>query len=402
MPYHYVASTIDNRVVKGTISVSSESVAEETLERAGYRVLSLKPLRPKPNLEQLFPTFFGIKPDAVMGFSRHLATVLEAGIPLTTGLQLLQEQTPSAPMRRVIAGLIRELEGGSSFAQALAKYPHVFPDIYRHIVGAGERAGNLESALKQAVSYMGRGMAASQKAKMAMMYPAFLLIMAAGVVALLVVVALPPMLSLYAGLGAELPWTTRLLIAMGSFAVSYKIYLLGAGLALAVFIAWYLSRPAGRLMLDKGLLKLPVIGPLIIQSRMALFSRTVSVLLKSGLSLSQAMDIVYQTTGNRLLSQVLRDVQGSLAQGQRLSQAMAAHKLFPPILVQLVLVGEKTGTLDANLATLADFYDEEVNQKVNALISMVEPAMTAVIGLVVAFIALSFIMPIYSVMGSMK
>ena len=147
---------------------------------------------------------------------------------------------------------------------------------------------------------------------------------------------------------------------------------------------------------------MPAIGPLIIQSRMALFSRTVSVLLKSGLSLSQTIDIVCQTTGTRRMSEALRDIQSSLTQGQRLSQAMAAHKLFPPILVQLVLVGEKTGTLDANLATLAGFYEEDVNRKVTALISMVEPAMTVVIGLVVAFIALAFIMPIYSVMGSMK
>ncbi len=401
MSYKYVAYTADKRIVKGTIGVTSESMAEEALERAGYSIVSLREVRLGLSLEQSIPSLFGVKAHAVIVFSRQLATFIESGTSILTALQLLQEQTGNAAFRKVIAGLSEALQGGSSFSGALAKYPQAFSDTYCRLVEAGERSGNLEVVLRQATSYMEKGTAAMKKAKHAMVYPALVLIIAIAVVVLLITVALPPLTALFTSLGAELPWTTRALIAVSGFVTSYKFYLLGAVFALTVLIVWYVRRPAGRLMLDNLLLKVPLIGPINIQSNMSHLSRTMSMLLKAGLPLPQIMDIASQTTGNRIIRQALIDVRKELVQGHGLSRPMAAIKLFPRVLVQMVMVGEQTGTLDSNLATLADFYEEEVDQRVDTLISIIEPSLIVLVGLMVGFIALSLIMPMYSIMGSM-
>lgn len=402
MPYAYVAYSADKKIVKGTLNAIGENSAAEALERAGYRVLSLKQVRPSPSLEQLLPTLFGIKSRDMIAMSRQLATLIGSGIPLTTALQLLQEQVTSGPLRRVIAELLQDLQGGSSFSAALAKHPQVFPDIYRHIVGWGQEAGNLDVALRQAVNYMARGTAAMQKVQRAMVYPAMVLLLSVGVVSLLMIVALPPLVGMFTGLGVELPWTTRLLIASTHFTGRYKFYLLGTGLALAILIPLYLWRPAGRLMLDKLRLKAPVIRAIVIQSNMSLISRTMSVLLKSGLPLTGIMDILCQTTGNRVIRQALVEVREGLPQGRGLAHCMAAHPVFPRLMVQTVMVGEQTDSLDSSLTTLADFYEDELEQKLNGLVSLIEPAMTLFIGLVVAFIALSLVMPMYSILGAVK
>ncbi|MBI2852604.1 MAG: type II secretion system F family protein [Chloroflexi bacterium] len=402
MPYDYVAYTADKRFVRGTIDVVAEGLAEEALQRAGYRILSLKEAKPKRNAEELFPTFFGVKLAEVIAFSRQLATLIEFGISLTQALHLLEKQVAGSAVRRLVAGLAAELEGGSSFSQALYKYPHVFPNIYLQIASAGERGGNLESALRQAVDYLERGLAAKQKIKRAMVYPALVLTMAVGVVALLLTVALPPLLGLFQGLGAELPLATKLLIAITNFFTSYKFHLLGTLLALGILAIWYIRTQSGRMVFDRFILRIPAIGAITSQSNIALFSRTMSALLKSGVPLHQTMEIACQTTGNMVIGQALKDVQAGIVQGHSLSQLMGANKLFPSLLVEMTAVGEQTGTLDSIFGSIADFYDQEVSTKINVLISLLEPALTVFIGVVVGFIALSLIMPIYSIMGSIK
>jgi len=402
MSYEYVAYSRDKRVVRGTLSVTSENVAEEALEEQGYRVLSLKQVRPRLGLEERLPTFFGVKTRDVIAMSRQLATLVGAGIPLTMALRLLQEQVTSAALGRVIAELLRDLQGGSSFSEALAKHPRVFPPVYRQIVGWGQKAGDLDMALTRAVNYMARGRAAMEKAQQAMVYPVMVLCLAIAIVGLLLTVALPPLVGMFTGLGVNLPLPTRLLIALTGFVGHYKFYLLGTALALATLITIYLGRPAGRLMFDKLRLKVPIIRGITIQSNMALMSRTMSVLLKSGLSMPSIMDILCQSVPNRVISQALMQVREGLLQGRGLSQLMAANPVFPRLVVQMVVVAEQTSSLESSLTALADFYENEVEQKLNGLISLIEPAMTLFIGLVVAFIALSLIMPMYSILGAVK
>jgi type IV pilus assembly protein PilC len=403
MAYQFTAYTLDKRIVQGRIDATSENMAEETLYRAGYqRILSLREVRLGLSLEKLMPTLFGVKPQDVIDFSHQLATLIESGISIFTALELLKEQAPRAAFREIIAGLVEELQGGSSFSQALSKYPQVFSYTYCQVVKASEQAGNLEVGLRQVAGYMEKRATTTNRVKRALAYPAMVLLMAIGVFALLITVALPPLIGLFNSLGAELPVTTKLLIATADFIINYKLYLLGGVFTLIILTLGYLQLPAGKLTMDRLKLKIPLICSINIEHNMCHFCQTTSMLLKAGLPLPQIMDIAIQTVGNRIIRQALRDVREKLIQGQGLSQPMAAIELFPRLLVEMVAVGEKTGTIDSTLATLADYYEERVDQRINTLISMIEPFLTVVIGLVVAFIALSLITPLYSILRSIK
>ena len=403
MAYQFTAYTLDKRIVQGRIDATSENMAEETLYRAGYqRILSLREVRLGLSLETLMPTLFGAKPQDVIDFSHQLATLIESGISIFTALELLKEQAPRAAFRKIIAGLVEELQGGNSFSQALSKYPQVFPSMYCQVVKASEQAGNLEVGLRQVAGYMEKRATTTNRVKRALAYPAMVLLMAIGVFVLLITVALPPLVGLFNSLGAELPLTTKLLIATADFIINYKLYLLGGVFTLIILTLGYLQLPAGKLTMDRLKLKMPVIGSINIEHNMCHFCQTTSMLLKAGLPLPRIMDIAIQTVGNRIIRQALRDVREKLIQGQGLSQPMAAIELFPRLLVEMVAVGEKTGTIDSTLATLSNYYEERVDQRINTLIAMIEPFLTVVIGLVVAFIALSLITPLYSILRSIK
>lgn len=403
MTYLYRTYTLDKRIVQGTIDAASESMAEEALYRAGHqRVLSLEEVRPGLSLERLIPTLFGVKTQDVIDFSRQLATLIESGVTILTALQLLEGQTSRAALRKVIAGLIEELRGGSSFSQALSKYPQAFSYSYCQVMKASEQAGNLEVGLRQVAGYMEKQAATKKKVVRALTYPAMVLLMAIGVCVLLITVVLPPLIGLFTSFDAELPWMTRLLIAVAGFLIDYQLYLLWGLFALVILVVVYMRQPAGKLTMDRLMLKIPVISSITIQRNMRHFCQTTSMLLKAGLLLPQIMHIVTQTVGNRIIRQALGEVREKLVQGQGLSQPMATIELFPRLLVEMVVVGEKTGNLESTLASLADFYGERVSQKIDTLTSMIEPVLTVVIGLVVVFIALSMITPLYSLMGSIE
>jgi len=399
--YQFTAYTIDKKIVQGSIDATSENMAEEALYQAGYqRVLSLKEVRPRLSLESIFPTFFGVKTQDVIDFSQQLATLTESGVTILTALELLREQAPREALRKVIAGLVEELQGGSSFSQALGKYPEVFSPTYCQVVKASEQAGNLEEGLRQVARYMGKRATTTSRVRRALAYPAMVLLMAIGVFVLLITVALPPLIGLFESLGAELPLATTMLIAVADFFISYKFHLLWGALILVILTVVYIRLPAGKLTMDRLKLKIPLIGSIAVEHNMCHFCQITSMLLKAGLPLPQVMDIAIQTSGNRIIRQALSDVRDKLLQGQGWSQPMAENELFPQLMVEMVAVGEKTGTMDSTLATLADYYEERVDQRINTLVSMIEPILTVVIGLVVAFIALSLITPLYSILRS--
>ncbi|NQT72766.1 MAG: type II secretion system F family protein [Chloroflexi bacterium] len=401
MSYSYVVYTTDKEVLRGTIDVHSESLAEETLEMAGYQVLSLQETRKRNILEEQFPRIFGIKNEDVIAFCEELAIMLGAGIPLHSALRLIEEQTESGSFRDVIAGLSRELQSGAAFSDACTRYPKIFPDAFCRIVRAGEQSGNLDEALTQAVIYMQKGTAIIKEVRSVMMYPCFIVVLAIFVVILMITVAMPPLMGLFSDLGAELPLPTKILMSVTSFVSDFKFHLLGLLITLVGLGFWYFRGPAGHLFIDKFVLKIPIIRTIIIQTNMALFSRTMSVLLTSGVPLPQIMDVVQRTTGNSVIRQALMDVQEGIYEGQGIGACMTRNKIFPPLLVRMVNAGEQTGTLESNLHKMANYYENEAQKKVKAFVAMLEPGMTVILGLGVGFIAISLIMPMYSMMRSM-
>jgi len=256
--------------------------------------------------------------------------------------------------------------------------------------------------LRQVALHIEKEQAILKRVRGAMAYPAFIVLLAIVVVSILLTAALPPLISLFDEFNTGLPLPTKILLAVSSFATTYKMHMLvGAAIVVAV-IVWYIRQPTGRRQLDFLLAKSPLIGPINVQANVSRFSRTMAMLLRAGVPLSNIMELVLQTTENQIVREELVGVRDELLRGEGLSGPMAKSRLFPPMLSQIVAVGEETGALDTNLETLAEFYANEVDEKVGALTSMIQPAMTLLIGLGVAFIALSIIMPMYSIMGSIK
>lgn len=399
MIYKYKAYSTEKKLVEGRIEVASESLAETALYQAGFEnIIALKEVT--PGLGRLLPTSSGIKPKDIIDTSNQLATLVQSGITLASSLKLLEGQITKPALKKIFRGLIREIEAGNSLSQALSLYPQVFSNTYCQIIRASEQAGTLEAGFKQASKYMEKQNFAHQKIMRAMYYPVFVLLLAIGIAILLVMVALPPLISLFDSLHASLPWTTTLLLNISNFLMAHGIAVL-IGLAVVVILIIVLLRnPSVKLARDKYILKMPIFGNIIIERSMGMFCQTASMLLQAGLRLPQVIEIVIQTNRNQVIRQALSDVRERLVQGEGLSQPMSENKLFPPLLVEMTMVGEKTGAMDTTLGTLAEFYEKEVDRKIDSLISMIEPALTIIIGVVVIFIALSMITPLYSILKS--
>jgi type IV pilus assembly protein PilC len=403
MPYIYKAYTIDKKVVQGKIEVTSESLAEDALYNAGYqRIISLKEVPAGTSIKGSIPTLFGVKTQDVIDFSNQLATLLESGIAILVALQLLKGQASKASLKDVIAGLIEEIQAGASFSQALSHHPNVFPNTYVQVIRASEQAGSLELGLRQASSYLEKQAATAQKMRRAMFYPTFVLLMAVGVIIMLITVALPPLVDLFASFDVALPWTTQTLLSLSSFVLDNAKFIIGGIVVLIILMIGLLRLPPVKLFKDRMMLRIPLIGGIIIERGVQHFCQTASMLLKAGLPLTQVMDIAIETNKNPVMRQSLRDVRDKLVQGEGLSQPLSEVPLFPPLLGEMVLVGEKTGTMETTLSTLSDYYEQRVDRRIDVLTSMIEPLLTFSVGLVIIFVALSIITPLYSILKQMS
>jgi len=402
MTYKYRAYSVDKKIIEGKIEVASESLAEVALYRAGYQnIISLEEVAPRLNIEKLIPTVFGVKTRDVIDISNQLATLIQAGITLLSALKLLEGRVTKKTLKHIFRGLIEEIQAGNSLSQAMSQYPQAFSNTYCQIIKSSEQAGTMEAGLKQAAKYLEKQAYANQKIKRAMMYPIFVLLLAIGVAFLLITVALPPLISLFTSLDAELPWMTKTLVNTADFFTANSLLLLGVLVGIIIIIIGLLRLQSVKLARDSLLLQIPIIGKIIIERSMGLFCQTASMLLRAGLRLPQIIDIVIQTNRNQIIRSAFSSVRERLVQGEGLSRPMSENKLFPSLLIEMTVVGEKTGAMDTTLGTLADFYEQEVDRKIDSLISMIEPVLTLFIGGVVIFIALSMITPLYSILKSM-
>jgi type IV pilus assembly protein PilC len=402
MSYRYVAYKATGEEVTGLLEVATEGAAERILWDSDLTIVSLQEVRRRTSLAELMPTYFGPKPKDVILFSRQLATLVESGIALLPALQLLTEQVTNKPFKRVIEQIVEDIQKGVSLAEALEQHKYVFSPLYCRMMEVGERTGNIALILRRLATYMEKEQEVASRMRGAMAYPAFVLLLAIGVVGIITTFTLPPMMGLFSEFGAQLPWTTRSLIAVTEFVTTYRFHLLAGGVVVALTSTWYVSLPLGRRHRDLLLLRLPLIGKINIQGNVSRLSRTMSTLLRAGLPLPEIMELTLQTIGNVVIRDVVEAIRTESLQGRGLSEPLAANALFPKMFSQMVRVGEETGTLDSHLETLADFYELEVERAVHTLTSMMEPALTLFVGLIVGFVAVSVIMPMYSLLGSIN
>jgi type IV pilus assembly protein PilC len=402
MAFKYVAISPGGEEVQGQIDVASEAQAERALWDANYKVISIRKERELPGLEKIFPSLYGVKKRALITFSRQLGTLLRSGVPVLRSLELLEEQSTSKPLTAAIRGISREVRGGSTLADAILAYPAVFPAVYPRMVELGERTGQLEDMLTQLAEYMEREEAVAGRVRSAFAYPAFICLLAVGVAILLMTTALPALTGLFDEFGGELPLPTRMLMGLSSFMAEYRIQIFGVILLGILFVTLAVGQPWGKRTIDRAQVRLPVLKDITLNANAARFSRTLSLMLRAGLPLTEVMEMLVKTTDNSILRGKVDQVRQQLIDGDGLSGPMGRAGCFPPMLVQMVAVGEETGTLDANLDITAEFYSREVDRTVDAMAGMLSPALTIIVGVIVGFIALALIMPMYQLIGDIN
>ena len=401
MDYAYVAYTEDRRLVKGKLSATNEEAATNLLSYGGYQVVNLKKIVPFFNTEKLVAAFTRIKPREIIMFSRQLALLLESGTDIVTSLDLLQSQVTNRTLRGMLGEVASNIRGGSSLSAALSKHPRAFSSVYHRAIAAGEQGGNLEVVLRQMADYIERGVNTEKKIKGALTYPIIVALVAIVVILLLVTFVLPTFISLFTAFGADLPLATRILIGLTAWLGSYGLYLfIVIGAAVAVTFI-YIKTPAGKYQLDKLSLRLPVLGRIFLLNELSRCCRTISLLFKVGIPLPEILVMVTHGTSNKAMAEALAGVQQELVRGEGISRPMAKRSLFLPLMVQMVSVGEETGNLDNTLATVAQSYETDADDRTSAAVGLIQPAMIIVIGLVVGFIAIALFSAMYGIYGQM-
>jgi len=399
--YRYEAATSQGRVVKGTIKATGEIEAERLLIGQGYTPINVEVVPSMFSLEEAFPTLFKVKPRDVIVFSRQLATLLRSGISLLPALEVLSGQvTTSRAFKKILESTVNDLRSGGSFSQSISKHPMAFSELYCRTITVGEQTGNMETVLNQLADYLERQGVIAQKVGKALTYPLMILGVGVVVVIILMVVVMPQLMGMFTAMNVELPLPTRILIGISNFLTTYPLYLLVAATVLGALVIWLVKQPTGRRLLDRIRLTAPLIGTPTLLAELARFSRTMSVLIGAGLSLQEIMELAPQSSSNRVIRTALSEVGERLLLGEGLSEPMSRIDLFPPLLVQMVAVGEESNTLDFTMGVVADFYETTADEKMSAMVGMIGPLSTIGIALVVGFIAISVLMPMYTLTGA--
>jgi len=399
MEFNYIAYTEDKRLVKGRLSATNEEAAVNLLSYGGYQVVSLKSFTPFFNMEKLLARFSQVKPKEVIMFSRQLALLLESGTDIVASLELLQSQVTNRTLKKMIGEVASDIRGGTALSGALSKHPRAFSEMYYRTIAAGEQGGNLEIVLRQMADYMEKGVTTEKKIKNALTYPFIVAIVAIVVIAVMVTFVLPAFTTLYSSLNVELPLPTRMLIGLSDWFVGYGLYLVLAIVAVAGVGFAYVKTPAGKYQWDRLSLRLPIVGRILLLSHLSRCCRTISLLFRVGLPLPEIMVLAAHGSNNKVVVEALTGVQQELIRGEGLSRPMARRGLFLPMMVQMVGVGEETGNLDNTLATVADSFEMEADDKTSSAVGLIQPAMTIIIALIVGFIAIALVSAMYSIYG---
>lgn len=357
-------------------------------------------------LARLFPTFFGgtgsISRSELAMLSRQLATFLGAGIPITQALTVIATETRSATVRNVMRQVLEDLSEGLSVSESFAKYPKVFGVLYVNLVRAAELTGTLDRVLRQLDVYLTKQDALKKKISGALVYPILVLFMAFGSVGVLVTFVLPRYRVLFDELKADLPGTTKLLLAIANFTTTYRDAIVNVIVLTIAFLVLSQRFAAGRYVKDWLLLRIPIIKTVTRYAVISRFMRTLASMLAAGVPIARSFDVVADSVGNRVYRRRLRPVRDRLMAGEGFARPLAESRLFPPTVIQMVAVGEETGSLDKFLAETADFYDSELEYRLASALALLEPALMVVVGGIVGFVAVSLVSAIYSITGSFR
>jgi type IV pilus assembly protein PilC len=399
MIYQYIACSETGEIVKGRITADDEEAINQMLSFAGYRLINLRPYVPFFSMGKLMSQLFPIKPNDIILFFRQLALLLESGISIVTSLELLQEQITKHALKKVINEIIADIRGGNQLSVAMSRHPDIFSPMNCRTLSIGEQSGNLETMLRQVSDYMEKEVATRKGIKGALLYPAIAGVVAIGVVTILVFFVLPAFADLYGSLGARLPALTQFLMDFSGMIRKYALHIfLGIAIVILALIA-YIRTADGKYKLDVLMLKLPQLGKVNLLNELSRCCRSIALLFSAGLPLTDIMPLVIQGSNNRVVSQGLYTVQTEMLKGEGLAKPMSKNPVFLPMMVQMVKVGEETGSLDATLLAVAQNFETEAAEKTKTLIGMIPPLMTIIIAGFVGLIAVSMVSAMYSIYG---
>ncbi len=345
----------------------------------------------------------GVKPKVLTTFTRQLATLVDAGLPLLRGLRVLEKQERNANLKKILGELGLSIEGGSTFSEALAQHPKVFNKLFVNMVKAGELGGVLEVVLKRLAEFSEKAQKIKGKVKAALFYPVAVLIVAVGIMILLMCFVVPKFKDVFAGMNMKLPGFTLLVLGISEIIKNHILETLGAVIVFVIIFLLIINKTKiGRLLWDKFQLKMPALGPVISKVAISRFTRTLGTLVSSGVPILQALTIVKETAGNVVISNAIVKVHESVKEGETITAPLEASGVFPPMVVSMVDVGEQTGAMPEMLLKIADNYDEEVDNAVSAMTSLLEPIMIVFLAVIVGSIVIAMFLPLISMISNMS
>ncbi len=401
--FEYRAKDSDGKVKKGTIEASTQTAAATALRGKGLSPLSLSETAAANSglkKEIKIPGFTDrVKSKDVAIFSRQFATMINAGLSLLRSLSILSDQTENKALSDIIDLVKADVERGTSLSAAMEQHPKAFNQLYTAMVKAGEVGGVLDDTLLRLADTLEAQVALRSKIKSAMMYPIAVFGLVIFIVAAMIIFVVPMFEALYADLGGELPGATKFLLLLSKLVTTYwwAVIIVSVG-SLVSFKKW-IATTGGRSTFDAIKLKLPIFGNLIHKTAIARFSHTLAALTKTGVPILQAMDIVSDTAGNAVVARAVQDVKASVAEGESIAAPLKDHPVFPPMVVQMIAVGEETGALDTMLEKVGDFYDSEVESMVEGLTSLIEPLLIVVLGATVGGMLIALYMPMFNIVN---
>ncbi len=394
--YTYKARDGAGKVISGELVADNEALVIQRLRE--MRLAPVEVSKKSAGMRREFSFRPGrVKMKELAVFSRQFATMVNSGLPILRALAILAEQTESTELAKALTQIRVDVEGGSALSAAMTKWPKVFNNLYVSMVRAGETGGVLDSVLLRLADQIEKDVTLRGRIKSAMTYPVVVLVMVSFIMAAMLLFIVPQFKNIYASLGGQLPLPTRILLAISNAVRSFW-YIVAGGIVLFVFLfRRYKATESGREVIDRIKLRAPVFGPLFRKTALSRFSSTLGTLLRSGVPILQALDITAETVNNKVISKAVMDVQGSVREGESIARPLAQHAVFPPMVVQMLAVGEETGAVDTMLDKVASFYDEEVTAAVDSLTSLIEPLMIGIIGGLVGTAVIALYMPMFNI-----
>lgn len=397
--FNWEARTKTGAVQKGVMEAANASLVEAQLKRFGFSGISIKEEAKSVSIN--IPGFGGkVDTKDLVVFTRQFATMIDSGLPLVQCLEILAGQQQNKTFKDILFKVKEDVESGSTFADALGKHPKAFDQLYVNLVAAGEVGGILDTILNRLAAYIEKAQKLKKQVKGALVYPTTIIAIAVIVVGVILVFVIPTFAKMFADFGGDLPAPTKFVIALSNFFKKYIILMVIGFFMLSAAFKKYYSTPKGQKLIDRLALKAPVFGPLIRKVAVAKFTRTLGTMISSGVPIMDGLEIVAKTAGNKIVEEAIYRVRQAISEGKTMAEPLAESGVFPPMVVQMISVGEATGAMDAMLNKIADFYDDEVDDAVGALTAMMEPLLMVFLGTTVGGLVVAMYLPIFKLAGA--